>query len=59
MNEKKNDVKKKKKKKEKKRSRNWMGYCLTRSRYNELYRDIAVMACSLAGERVMIQSIVS
>ena len=40
MNEKKNDVKKKKKKK---RSGNWIGYCPTRSRYNQLYRNIAVM----------------
>ena len=36
-----------------------MGYCLTKSRYNELYRDIAVMACSLDGERATIQSVVS
>ena len=38
---------------------NWMGYCPTGSRYNELYSDIAVMACSLAGERITIQSVVS
>ena len=36
---KKNSVKKKKKK----RCRLLLGYCPTRSRYNQLYRDIAVM----------------
>ena len=43
----------------KKRSRNWMVYCPTRSRYNELYRDIAVLGMQLAGECVTIQSVVS
>ena len=49
--------KKNEKKKRKKRSRNWLGYCPTRSRYNELYRDIAVLGVQLAGECVTIQSL--